>query len=228
MRKIILGLAVIILSFFIFAPKTSLLVKNFSRQSPLPVDDLSGNYNYGNQIGEWEGKKLQSYPAENRLTAEQQNILGLMSTSNKRIEVDLTNQKLYAFENDTKVFEFPISSGLYNWTPTGEYWIWTKLKYTLMKGGNKSLKTYYYLPNVPYTMYFENDQIPRTKGYGIHGAYWHNDFGRPKSHGCINLKPSDAEQLYYWAEPNLNGKNSIKSTEDNPGTKIIIYGQYQG
>jgi len=65
MRKIILGLAVIILSFFIFAPKTSLLVKNFSRQSPLPVDDLSGNYNYGNQIGEWEGKKLQSYPAEN-------------------------------------------------------------------------------------------------------------------------------------------------------------------
>jgi len=130
------------------------------------------------------------------------------------------------FEN--KVFEFPISSGLYNWTPTGEFWVWIKLRYTLMTGGNKALHTYYYLPNVPFTMYFENDNVSRTKGYGIHGAYWHNDFGRPKSHGCVNLRPEDAEKLYYWTEPNLNGKNSIRTTEDNPGTRIIIYGQYQG
>lgn len=146
----------------------------------------------------------------------------------KRIEVDLTNQRIYAYEGNNKIYDFIISSGLYDWTPRGDFRIWIKLKYTKMSGGSQALGTYYYLPNVPYVMYFANEDIPRWRGFGLHGTYWHNDFGRPKSHGCINLRTQDAEQLYYWAEPHLNNKNSIKVAQDNPGTLITIYGKYGG
>lgn len=147
------------------------------------------------------------------------------STGERRIEVDLTNQRLYAFEGDRKVYDFAISSGL-PWyaTPPGEYRIWTKLRYVRMSGGSQALGTYYDLPNVPFTMFFYNDKQPMWKGYAIHGAYWHNDFGRPKSHGCVNMKISEAQQVYYWAQPDLQDKASIQATGDNPGTKIIIYG----
>jgi len=91
-----------------------------------------------------------------------------------------------------------------------------------MKGGTG--RNYYNLPNVPYVMFFENDQVPGWKGYGIHGAYWHNDFGRPKSHGCVNLPVGAAEKLYYWANPVLPaGKTSVSATADNLGTRVIIY-----
>ena len=228
MKFFLLLILLLSLGFYLIAPNIPYIASNFSSQSPLPLDDLSGNYNYLEQLGEWEGSRITTFPYRSRMDLATRNVLSLVSFSNKRIEIDLTHQKLYAFEGENKVFEFPISSGLYNWTPTGEFWVWIKLRYTLMTGGNKALHTYYYLPNVPFTMYFENDNVSRTKGYGIHGAYWHNDFGRPKSHGCVNLRPEDAEKLYYWTEPNLNGKNSIRTTEDNPGTRIIIYGQYQG
>ena len=87
-----------------------------------------------------------------------------------------------------------------------------------MTGGSKDLGTYYYLPNVPYTMFFYKD-------YGIHGAYWHDNFGHPMSHGCVNMRIDDAEKLFYWANPILpQNINSITATEENPGTKVIIYG----
>lgn len=147
------------------------------------------------------------------------------STSNKRIEVDLTNQRLYAIENGNRVYDFPISSGKPWWaTPTGTFRIWVKLRYTRMQGGSQALGTYYNLPNVPYTMFFYNDQVPKWKGYGIHGAYWHNNFGQPMSHGCINMKEEDVAQIYYWANPELKGKQSIYADAQNPGTEVVIYG----
>jgi lipoprotein-anchoring transpeptidase ErfK/SrfK len=145
-------------------------------------------------------------------------VLGSSSNKEKRIEVDLSNQKLYAYEGDKKKMSFSVSTGKWALTPTGEYRIWSKLKYTLMTGGSKAYGTYYYLPNVPYTMYF-------YQGYGIHGAYWHDNFGHPMSHGCVNMKISDAEKLFYWAKPNVpSDKNSISSSKSNPGTKVVIYG----
>ena len=146
------------------------------------------------------------------------------SNSNKRIEIDLTNQRLYAYEGDNKVYEFLVSTGKWGRTPTGKFHIWIKLRYTLMSGGSQALGTYYYLPNVPYTMYFYNDQVPQYRGYGIHGTYWHNNFGHPMSHGCINMKTEEVEQLYNWAMPDTKGLNSIRATADNPGTEIDIYG----
>jgi len=93
---------------------------------------------------------------------------------------------------------------------------------TYRKGGQG--KYYYYLPGVPYIMYFENDQVPSWKGYGLHGTYWHNDFGRPHSHGCVNLPTPVAGRLYYWTAPILaEGRNSVYSSPKNPGTRIVIH-----
>ena len=80
-----------------------------------------------------------------------------------------------------------MSAGLAN-TPTvaGQFRIQTKLVSTRMRGPG------YDLPNVPYTMYF-------YRGYAIHGTYWHNNFGHPMSHGCVNLRTADAAWLFDWA-----------------------------
>lgn len=156
-------------------------------------------------------------------TFVQSQVLG-ESTGPKRIEVDLTNQRLYAYEGDKLVYNFLISSGKWGRTPTGTFDIWIKLRSTRMSGGSKELKTYYNLPNVPYTMYFANDEIPKYRGFGIHGAYWHSNFGHPMSHGCINMKPEEAAMVYEWASPATNGKGTMYASAENPGTKVVIYG----
>jgi lipoprotein-anchoring transpeptidase ErfK/SrfK len=103
------------------------------------------------------------------------------------IDVDLTNQMVYAYDGNTLVNSFLVSTGTWEHpTVTGQYHIWIKLRYTRMTGPG------YDLPNVPYTMYF-------YKGYGLHGTYWHSNFGTPMSHGCVNLSIPDAEWLYNWA-----------------------------
>ena len=103
------------------------------------------------------------------------------------IDVDLTNQRVYAYEGDVIVNEFIVSTG--TWltpTVTGQYKVYVKYRSAKMSGPG------YYLPNVPYIMYF-------YKGYGLHGTYWHNNFGTPMSHGCVNLRTDDAAWLYEWA-----------------------------
>jgi len=145
------------------------------------------------------------------------NVLGEESPDKRWIEVDLSEQKLIAWEGNQKFLETLVSSGKWGRTPTGEFAIWSKFKYTKMSGGNKALHTYYYLPNVPYTMYFYKD-------FGLHGTYWHNNFGTPMSHGCVNLPTIMAEKLFYWASPPLpEGKSSVLASKGNPGTKVVIH-----
>jgi lipoprotein-anchoring transpeptidase ErfK/SrfK len=103
------------------------------------------------------------------------------------IDVNLSKQMLYAYEGNTIVRSFLVSTGVSQHpTVTGKYHVYVKYLYTLMHGDG------YYLPNVPYTMYF-------YKSYGIHGTYWHHNFGHRMSHGCVNMYTPDAEWLYYWA-----------------------------
>jgi lipoprotein-anchoring transpeptidase ErfK/SrfK len=103
------------------------------------------------------------------------------------IDVNLSQQMVYAYEGDTIVASFLVSTGVPAFpTVTGQFHIYIKLVSTLMAGDG------YYLPDVPYTMYF-------YKSYGLHGTYWHNNFGHPMSHGCINMYTPDAEWLFYWA-----------------------------
>ncbi len=109
----------------------------------------------------------------------------------KWIDVNLTTQTLTAYEGQRAVFTALISSGTsYYPTVVGTFQIYAKYRTTRMRGGSGA--SYYDLPNVPYTMYF-------YRGYALHGAYWHNNFGTPMSHGCVNLHPSNAEWLFNWA-----------------------------
>ncbi len=104
------------------------------------------------------------------------------------IDVDLSNQRLYAYEGDTLVNSFIVSTGTWQTpTVTGSYKVWIKLRSAPMSGPG------YYLPDVPYIMYFYGD-------YGIHGTYWHNNFGTPMSHGCVNLSIPDAEWVYNFSQ----------------------------
>ncbi len=103
------------------------------------------------------------------------------------IDVDLTQQMVYAYEGNTLVRSFIVSTGTWQTpTVTGQYRIYIKYRYKDMSGPG------YYLKNVPYTMFF-------YKGYAIHGTYWHNNFGTPMSHGCVNLTIADSEWLYNFA-----------------------------
>lgn len=141
-----------------------------------------------------------------------QSVLG-ETNEEKWVEVDLSEQKIKAWEGNSLFLESLVSTGLPWWpTPPGEYRVWSKVKATKMEGG--SGKYYYYLPNVPYVMFFENKDLPRWRGFSLHGTYWHNDFGKVHSHGCVNLPTSVAEQLYYW---------TTATTSENPGTRIIIH-----
>lgn len=152
------------------------------------------------------------------------NVLGEQSPEDKHIEVDLANQRVYAFEGTTKVYDFPTSTGKWGRTPTGEFTIWVKMKSVLMSGGSGA--TYYYLPNVPYTMFFSGPNAGASMGYSLHGTYWHDNFGHPMSHGCVNLRTEDAKTLFNWVTPVVTDPKvwSISATKENPGTKILIYG----
>lgn len=160
---------------------------------------------------------------DNPLIADSKNpetqVLGTTNGSGeeKWIEVSLDEQKLRAWEGNRVVMEFPISSGLWYPTPKGTYNIWYKTRYTRMTGGSKELGTFYDLANVPDDLFF-------YQGYGLHGAYWHNNFGHPMSHGCVNEPLSNAHQLFEWAGPVLPpGINALRANADNPGTRVFVH-----
>ncbi len=106
----------------------------------------------------------------------------------KEIVVELDQQIVKAYEDGRLVRVVTVSTGLPN-TPTvqGEFSIYRKLPAQTMRGPD------YYLPDVPWVMYF-------YQGYGLHGTYWHDNFGQPMSHGCVNLPTDEAAWFYQWAE----------------------------
>ena len=141
-------------------------------------------------------------------------VLGLKTTSGeKHIYVNLETQTLSAYEGSSLFMQTPISSGLWGKTPKGDFTIWAKFRATRMSGGSGA--DYYDLPNVPYVMFFSNDEVPGSSGFSLHGTYWHNNFGHAMSHGCVNMKTTDAGKIYDWADAPSDGQ---------PGTKITIYG----
>lgn len=101
--------------------------------------------------------------------------------------VDLSEQRLYAYEGTTLVRTTLVSTGT-SATPTvvGTFSVYLRYESTRMRGPG------YDLPNVPYTMYF-------YQGYGLHGTYWHNNFGTPMSHGCVNMPTPEAEWAFNWS-----------------------------
>jgi lipoprotein-anchoring transpeptidase ErfK/SrfK len=181
--------------------------------------NFSGQFENDIKVAYFEGTEI-GVPG---FSKDKPYVLGVSADGERYIEVDLSEQKLKAWDGGNLFLETPISTGLPWWpTPQGEFRIWIKLRYTRMEGGEG--RYYYNLPNVPYVMYFQNDQIPGWRGYGLHGAYWHNSFGTPRSHGCVNLPIPQAEKLYYWTTPTLpEGQSSTYASSENVGTRIIIH-----
>lgn len=141
------------------------------------------------------------------------------TTEEKWVEVDLARQHLIAHEGDKVFMDVPISSGKWGRTRTGDFRIWIKLRYTLMHGGSQALGTYYYLPNVPCTQYFDG-------AIGLHGTYWHNNFGHVMSHGCVNMRTSDACQLFEWTSPPIDPEKHVAyPSAQYLGTRVIVHGE---
>ena len=142
----------------------------------------------------------------------------------RRIEVDLGSQMLIAFEDEEEVMKLPVSSGRDDRTPKGVFRIWKKHRLKDMKVGLVVLGRYYTLRNVPWIMYYYSKDVGRSRGFAIHGTYWHNDFGRPVSHGCINMDVEDAKRLFHWVGPYIGGEEHGTESEENPGTEVVVYG----
>lgn len=209
--------------FLLYSYKSGLLY-TFSKQGNLNMQNLSGSFDPNGNFAVFNNKSIVVPFSTLAYQYRPAKVLG-ESNSPKRIEVDLGKQRLYAYEGNNLVYNFLISSGLWGRTPTGVFKIWIKLRYTKMEGGSTALGTYYNLPNVPYVMFFYNDEVPKYKGFSLHGTYWHSNFGHPMSHGCVNMKTEEVAQLYYWAHPELPpDKQSVTATPENPGTEVIIYG----
>ena len=112
----------------------------------------------------------------------------------KRIEIDLTQQILTAYEDDKPVMTTIIASGTGQFfTPKGQFNVIFKTPTTRMSGGVGA--DFYDLPGVPFPTYFTE------RGAAIHGVYWHNDFGRPRSHGCVNVPQAAAIWVFRWTQP---------------------------
>ncbi len=121
---------------------------------------------------------------------------GSAPQSEKRIIVDRSSQMLYAYEGETLFMKQPVSTGLeLTPTPRGTFQVFSKTPSRYMQGPIPGISTQYYdLPGVPWDLYFTK------QGGAIHGAYWHDNFGRPWSHGCVNLSYDAAKKLYAWAD----------------------------
>lgn len=137
--------------------------------------------------------------------------------SEKWIDVNLTEQILAAYEGDTMKYSTLISAGDSRFpTVQGLYRIWAKHSIGKMSGGDEETSDYYFLEDVPWQMFF-------YRSYGLHASYWHDYFGLPNSHGCINLSPKDAKWLYEWAAPKQKAAGWLSSTKDNPGTWVLVH-----
>ena len=120
----------------------------------------------------------------------------------KWIDVNITKQVLVAYEGTKPVYATLVSSGeaglgdpdTTKSTKRGIFRIHTK--YISVTMDSNVVGEEFELRDVPYVQYFEN-------GYALHGAYWHDMFGTPKSHGCVNLSPEDARRLFFWTEPQI-------------------------
>lgn len=132
----------------------------------------------------------------------------------KRVEVDLTKQRLICFEGSRPVYVTRIATGSFpGSTPIGEYTVERKQASRHM--ANDFDGDDFDLPGVPWVLYIS------WTGVSIHGTYWHNNYGRPQSHGCINLTPEAANWVYRWTDPFV--PLEVERMESKEGTRVIVY-----
>lgn len=138
------------------------------------------------------------------------------------VDVSISKQMLVAYEGTRPVYTTLVSTGKkgspedpYD-TPKGRWRIYSKHISTTMDG-NSASDGNYSIQDVPWTMFFYGS-------YALHGAFWHKGFGAVRSHGCVNLGPSDARWLFQWTTPFLpEGWHGVNSTDESPGSTVIVH-----
>lgn len=136
----------------------------------------------------------------------------------KRIEISIRDQRLWAYENDVEVYSAMLSSGqIEHPTPQGTFRVLDKRHGQRMTGGVGDAA--YNLAGIPWICYFNSTWV------ATHGCYWHNDYGRRHSNGCINLLPEAAKWIFRWTTPYANYYDfTTKPNPDagQPGTVVKV------
>jgi hypothetical protein len=140
----------------------------------------------------------------------------------KRIDVNLHTQTLTCYENDKAIFTADVSTGLIGLydTPVGQFNIQDKLPSRRMEATNRFASSdENVLAGVPWTSFFTD------KGHAFHGTYWHDNFGLPMSHGCVNMRTEEAKWLFRWSQPSAGFDDIDKQTLDarGYGTAVDIH-----
>jgi hypothetical protein len=142
----------------------------------------------------------------------------------KRVLVNLTHQTMSCFEGNQEVFFTRVSTGgkwdaaggaSDKWaTPVGTHSIWRKLAGVHMQGG--STGGGYDLAGIGWTTLFS------TNGVAVHSTFWHNNFGIPMSHGCVNARPEDAQWVFRWTLPEVSSASGDVSVAGGVSTKVTV------
>lgn len=144
-----------------------------------------------------------------------------LGRSERWVDVDRRRQTLIAFEGARPIFATLVSTGRAgNETDVGEHRVWSKLATTDMSNADDaeitSATALYTVSRVPWVMFFHGDQA-------LHGVFWHDQFGRARSHGCVNLAPRDAAWLFAWAPPRMPpGWTAVIPTTREPGLRVRV------
>ncbi len=137
--------------------------------------------------------------------------------TDKRIEINRQEQNLKCYEGVQEVFHTRVATGLHDTpTPLGEFSILYKRHTRRMEGTING--DHYDLVGVPFTSYFT------ATGVAIHGTYWHNDYGRQRSHGCVNVTPDAAKWIFRWVTPRITyPEYTVLADTANPGTRVVVF-----
>jgi hypothetical protein len=157
------------------------------------------------------------------ITAEEMSPIN-PSVEEKRVEVNVNSQTLSCFEGQTEVFFCRVSTGAKSeskgetsnkWdTPLGNHTIWRKLVSVHMTGGTTGGG--YDLPGIGWTVLFSGE------GMAIHSTFWHNNYGIPRSHGCVNARPDDAKWVFRWTLPEVPTDTGEISISGKGSTKVLV------
>ena len=134
------------------------------------------------------------------------------------VHVDLSEQTLVVYRGPTPIFATLVSTGAEGHeTPTGYFRIQRKMiSDTMANLGSDAGDDAYRIEDVPWTQYFEGS-------LALHGAFWHDRFGLPRSHGCINLSPQDAHRLFELTQPTLPmGWHGVEASRELPGSRVLV------
>lgn len=190
--------------------------------------DDDGNIFYRTNPNYYGGVDMFWVPAKamHPISPEEMNPIN-PDVENKKIIVDVSRQTLSCFEGDTEVYFCRVSTGakydmygnpVEKWsTPLGSYLISRKFVSLQMSGGTTGAP--YDLPGIGWVCVFA------TGGVAIHATVWHNDFGTPKSHGCVNTLPEDAQWIFRWSLPQIAydpGMADISITRETSTTIQVI------